>query len=69
MADIAKLIQVPTVQHKEQMDEQAKHHQEQINEQARRHKEQMDEMKNLIDVARHGAKGSSTIQHKEQTDE
>ena len=43
MADIMKLIQVLTVNHKEQMEEQAKRHQEQMNEQDRCHKEQMDE--------------------------
>ena len=43
MADITKLIQVLTVNHKEQMEEQDRHHQEQMNEQDRHHREQMAE--------------------------
>ena len=43
MADITKSIQVLTVNHKEQIEEQARHHQEQMKEQTRHHKEQMDE--------------------------
>ena len=43
MANITKLIQVLTVNHKEQMEEQARRHQEQMNEQDRRHREQMNE--------------------------
>ena len=43
MAEIAKLIQVLTVNHKEQMEQQARCHQEQINKQDRHHKENMDE--------------------------
>ena len=43
MADITKLIQVLTVNHQEQMEEQARCHQEQMKEQDRRHKKQMDE--------------------------
>ena len=41
MTDITKLIQVLTVNHKEQMEEQDRHHQEQMNEQDRHHREQM----------------------------
>ena len=40
MAKITKLIQVLTVNHKEQMEEQARHHQEQMGEQARQSREQ-----------------------------
>ena len=43
MADITKLIQVLTMNHKEQMEEQARCHQEQMNEQDRRHREQMNQ--------------------------
>ena len=43
MADITKLIQVLTVNHKEQMKEKARRHQEQMKEQDRCHKEQIDE--------------------------
>ena len=40
MAEMTKLIQVPTENHKEQMEEQARRHQEQMDEQARQSREQ-----------------------------
>ena len=43
MGDITKLLEVLTLNHKEQMEELARRHQEQMIEQDRRHKEQMDE--------------------------
>ena len=43
MADFTKLIQVLTVNHREQMKEQARPNQKQLNEQETGHKEQIDE--------------------------
>ena len=40
MGDIAKLIEVLTVNHKEQMEEQERRHKEQMAEQARQSREQ-----------------------------
>ena len=59
MADITSLIAVLMKQYKEQMEEQAKKHMKQMAVLTEQVKTKEDEMKNLIEAACDGTRGSS----------
>ena len=61
MADIANLIEVLMRQQKEQMDEQARQHREQMAVLKVQVKTKEDKLKNLIEAASDGARGSFAV--------
>ena len=63
MADTTNLIEMPKIQHKEQMEKPTKQHAEQMTVLRDQVKTKEIEIKHLIEAAHDEAKGSSTTVH------